>query len=132
MSTENEYRAICLNQEISAKEAKIRNAVFTFRVVVDGVRQIVEKHTIGPVVVVGHSTGGEIPFLLMNTSLKPRMKRIVSRVGKRRPALLDKTLSTPEAHRKQVFSRFSTYAPVQDLRVRSSDAYALEAPTSAR
>ena len=115
-----------LNQEISAKEAKIRNAVFTFRVVVDGVRQIIEKNTVGPIVVVGHSTGGEIPFLLMNTSLKPRMNGLFLGWGSGGPALLDKTLSTPEAHRKQVFSRFSTYAPVQDLRVRSSEAYALD------
>jgi pimeloyl-ACP methyl ester carboxylesterase len=115
-----------LKEEISPKEAKIRNAVFTFRVIVDGVRQIIEKHTTGPVVVIGHSTGGEIPYLLMNTSLKPRMQGLFLGWGSGGPAALDKTLSTAEAHRKSVFSRFAKYAPVQDLRVRSAEAYALE------
>ena len=118
--------AYLLKEEISAKEAKIRNAVFTFRVIVDGVRQIVEKHTTGPVVVVGHSTGGEIPYLLTNTSLKPRMQGLFLGWGSGGPAVLDKTLSTPEAHLKSVLSRYGKYAPVQDLRVRSADAYALE------
>jgi hypothetical protein len=115
-----------LNKEISAKEAKVRNAVYTFRVVVDGVRQIIEKHTTGPVVVVGHSTGGEIPYLLMNTSLKPRMQGLFLGWGSGGPAVLDKTLSTPEAHLKSVVSRFSKYAPVQDLRARSAEAYAYD------
>lgn len=115
-----------LKEEISAKDAKIRNAVFTFRVIVDGVRQIIEKHPTGLVVVTGHSTAGEIPYLLMNTSLRPRMQGLFLGWGTGGPAVLDKTLSTPEAHRKSVFSRYAKYAPVEDLRVRSADAYALE------
>jgi hypothetical protein len=118
--------AFLLNKEISAKEAKVRNAAFTFRVVVDGVRQIIEKHTTGPVVVIGHSTGGEIPYLLMNTSLKPRMQGLFLGWGSGGPATLDQTLSTPEAHRKSVFSRFADYKPVQHLRVRSADEYAFD------
>ena len=118
--------AFLLNKEISAKEAKIRNAVFTCRVVVDGVRQITEKHTTGPVVVVGHSTGGEIPYLLMNTTLKSRMQGLFLGWGSGGPAALDKTLSTPAAHRKSVFSRFGKYAPVQDLRVRGAEEYAYD------
>jgi hypothetical protein len=115
-----------LNKEISPKEAKVRNAVYTFRVVVDGVRQIIEKHTTGPVVVVGHSTGGEIPYLLMSTSLKSRMQGLFLGWGSGGPAVLDKTLSTPEAHLKSVVSRFSKYAPVQDLRARNAEAYAYD------
>ena len=115
-----------LTEEISPKEGKIRNAVYTFRVIVDGVRQIVEKHTTGPVVVVGHSTAGEIPYLLVNTSLAPRMRGLFLGWGSGGPAALDKTLSTPEAHRKSVVSRFAKYAPVQDLRTRTAEAYALD------
>ncbi len=113
-----------LHQEISAGEAKIRNAVFTFRVVMEGVEQIIEKATKGPVVVVGHSTGGEIPFLLMNTRLKSRMNGLFLGWGSGGPARLDKIIQGEEAHRKAVFERFDKYAPVQDLRVRSAEEYA--------
>jgi pimeloyl-ACP methyl ester carboxylesterase len=116
--------AYLLGREISPAEAKVRNAVFTFRVVLDGVRQIIEQTTKGPVVVVGHSTGGELPFLLADTSLKQRMNGWFLGWGSGGPAVLDKTLSGEEAHRKSVRSRFSTYKPVQHLRPRSAEEYA--------
>jgi hypothetical protein len=128
--TENSYGeripAYLLDRELSSQEAKARNAVFTFRVVVEGVRQIIEKTTSGPVVIVGHSTGGEIPFLLMDTSLKARMNGLFLGWGSGGPAILDKTLSTPEEHRESVLRRYTQYAPVQTLRARSAGEYAFE------
>jgi len=118
--------AYLLHRKISAEEAKVRNAIFTFRVVVEGVRQIIEKATSGPIVVIGHSTGGEIPFLLMETSLRPRMNGLFLGWGSGGPASLDRILSDDEAHRKSVFERFSRYAPVQTLRFRSAGEYAFD------
>ncbi|MDA2934373.1 lysophospholipase, partial [Acidobacteria bacterium AH-259-D05] len=120
----NRIPAYVLDREISREEAKVRNAVFTFRVVVEGVRQIIEKTTTGPVVVVGHSTGGEIPFLLMDTNLKSRMNGLYLGWGSGGPARLDKVLSTPEDHRESARRRFSQYEPVQTLRSRSAGEYA--------
>jgi pimeloyl-ACP methyl ester carboxylesterase len=128
--TENSYAeripAYLLGKEISVEEARVRNAAYTFRVVVEGVRQIIEKTTAGPVVVVGHSTGGEIPFLLMGTSLKARMNGMFLGWGSGGPALLDLETSTPEEHRSSVFERFSREAPVQTLRARSAGEYAFD------
>jgi hypothetical protein len=118
--------AFLLDREISPQEGKLRNAVFTFRVVVDGVRQIIEKTTTGPIVMIGHSTGGEVPFLLMNTSLKPRFNGLYLGWGSGGPAGLDSLLSGDVAHRKTVFSRFSKYKPVQHLRIRSAEEYAFD------
>lgn len=56
--------AYLLDRDISAEEAAVRNAVYTFRVAAEGVARAVEATVPGPAVIVGHSTGGEIQFLL--------------------------------------------------------------------
>ena len=56
------------------REVELRNAVFTFQLVAEGVRQLLEK--IEPerkLLIAGHSTGGEIQFMLKNSSLKSRL-----------------------------------------------------------
>ena len=113
--------AYLLHREISAKEARVRNAVYTFRVVVEGVRQIIEKVTTGPVVVIGHSTGGEIPFLLMNTSLKPRLNGMFLGWGSGGPAELQPLAIGQEEHDKRSIERFKNYPNVGVLRARTPD-----------
>jgi hypothetical protein len=49
---------------VSDAEAAARNAIYTFSLVTEGVAQLIEKVTRGPVLISGHSTGGEIQFLL--------------------------------------------------------------------
>jgi hypothetical protein len=63
-----------LGRTLSQPEAKVRNAVFTFALAAEGVRQLLEKTTTGPLLIVGHSTGGEFQFLLKESSLKPRLR----------------------------------------------------------
>lgn len=53
-----------LDRDVSAEEAKLRNAIYTFRVVSDGVRELVNAVVDGPALLMGHSTGGEIQFIL--------------------------------------------------------------------
>ncbi len=53
-----------LDRDVSVEEVKIRNAVYTFRVVTDGVKAILEAVVPGPAVIIGHSTGGEIQSIL--------------------------------------------------------------------
>jgi hypothetical protein len=56
--------AYLLDRDLPDEEVRLRNAIFTFGVVVEGVRQVVERASTGPVLIAGHSTGGEIQFLL--------------------------------------------------------------------
>jgi hypothetical protein len=77
-----------LDRDVSPEEAKIRNAIYTFRVVTDGVTKLVEKTTAGPVVLVGHSTGGEIQFILKDSGLKSRMQGLSMGWGTGGPAAL--------------------------------------------
>ena len=53
-----------LDQQIGPSELRIRNAAYTFRLVADGVKLLVEEITTGPVVIPGHSTGGEITYMV--------------------------------------------------------------------
>lgn len=77
-----------LDRDVSADEARIRTAVYTFRVVTDGVTKLVETATKGLVILVGHSTGGEIQFILKNSSLKGRMQGLSLGWGTGGPASL--------------------------------------------
>ena len=113
--------AYLLHQEISPQEAKVRNAIYTFRVVTEGVRQLIEKATTGPVVVVGHSTGGEIPFLLMETNLKPRLNALFLGWGSGGPAALGKIIQGEQEHGRRNLERFQDYPNVADLRARTPD-----------
>ena len=56
--------AYLLDRDVSREEAAVRNAVYTFRVVAEGVARAVEATVPGPAVILGHSTGGELQFLL--------------------------------------------------------------------
>jgi hypothetical protein len=90
--TEKQYEkripGYLLDHDVSADEARIRNAIYTFRVVTDGVTKLVEATTKGPVILVGHSTGGEIQFILKNSSLKSRMQGLSMGWGTGGPANL--------------------------------------------
>ena len=77
-----------LDRDVSPDEARIRNAVYTFRVVTEGVRKLIEATTSGPVVLVGHSTGGEIQFILKDSSLKTRLQGLSMGWGTGGPAAL--------------------------------------------
>ena len=113
--------AYLLHQEISAREAKARNAIYTFRVVNEGVRQLIEQSTTGPIVVVGHSTGGEIPFLLLETNLRPRFNNVFLGWGSGGPAGLSEAILGPDEHRRRNLARFTGYPNLADLRARTPD-----------
>ena len=77
-----------LDRDVTAEEAKIRHSVYTFRVVTDGVKQVIERVTTGPIVIVGHSTGGEVQFILNDSSLKDRLRGLSLGWGTGGPAAL--------------------------------------------
>ena len=86
---ENRVPGYLLDRDVSPEEAKIRNAVYTFRVVTDGVKKLVESVTTGPVVIIGHSTGGEIQYILKDSSLKNRLQGLSMGWGTGGPASMD-------------------------------------------
>jgi hypothetical protein len=79
--------AYLLDRDLDDRETKARNILMTFSVVTEGVRQVVERATEGPLLIAGHSTGGEIQFLLRD-KLRSRLNGLSLGWGTGGPAAL--------------------------------------------
>ncbi len=67
--------AFLLDRDLTADEELVYNSVFTFEVIFQGLKALLTKHTTGDLLLVGHSTGGELPFMAQrDPDLKPRIK----------------------------------------------------------
>ena len=107
-----------LDRDVSPEEARIRHSVYTFRVVSEGVTRIIEKATTGPIVIVGHSTGGELQFMLKDSSLKDRLQGLSLGWGTGGPA----ALSAMREFRGERTTE--DYPAIWDLNPRPPSAYA--------
>jgi hypothetical protein len=107
-----------LDRDVSPDEAKLRHSIYTFRLVNEGVKRIIETQTSGPVVIVGHSTGGEVQFMLKDSSLAPRLQGLSLGWGTGGPA----SLTTMQEFRGE--RNADDYPPVWDLNPRPASAYA--------
>jgi hypothetical protein len=106
-----------LDRDVPPDELKIRNAVYTFRVVSDGVKKIVESVITGPVVIIGHSTGGELQFILKD-AMQDRLRGLSMGWGTGGPAGMD-------AMKEFRGSRTSDdYLDVWEVRARPASGYA--------
>jgi hypothetical protein len=125
--TEKEFDAripgYLLAQTISREEARLRNAVFTFKLVAEGVRRLLEQTTTGPLLILGHSTGGEIQFLLKESSLKPRLDDRSIGWGTGGPASVTKEIDERFGERADRVIQYGRYPRVERLRARGPDGY---------
>jgi hypothetical protein len=112
-----------LDRHIDAEEARVRNAVFTFSMPAEGVRQLLEKTTTGPLLIIGHSTGGEFQFLLKNSSLRTRLRDRSLGWGTGGPAVLTKALDDAEGDRAARVEQYGRYPRVDTLRARDARGY---------
>ncbi len=55
--------AYLLDRELPLAESEVRNAIYTNRLIMKGLEQLVMKHTTGDLFMIGHSTSGELAFL---------------------------------------------------------------------
>ena len=112
-----------LDRPITAEEAGIRNAIYTFSLISEGVRQLLEKTTTGPLLILGHSTGGEIQFLLMQSSLKNRLNGRSIGWGTGGPAFLTKEFDEKAGERAEQVQSYGSYPRVDQLRARNPEGY---------
>ena len=106
-----------LDREVPADELKVRNAAYTFRVVSDGVAALIEQVVPGPVVIIGHSTGGEIQFLLKDR-LKAKLRGMSLGWGTGGPA----SLATMQEFRGE--RNADDYLHLSKLRARPNSGHA--------
>ena len=67
--------AYLLDRELPMEESEVRNAVYTNSLILQGVKALVMKHTTGDILLIGHSTSGEISMLAYeDKDMGPRLK----------------------------------------------------------
>jgi hypothetical protein len=115
--------AYLLDRDLDEAETKVRNAVFTFAVVTEGVQRLVERATRGRVLIAGHSTGGEVQFLLKDR-LKDRLAGLSLGWGTGGPARIRRTWSDEAASARNTGERKREYPPLAVLRPRTPEEYA--------
>jgi hypothetical protein len=55
--------AYVLDHDLSMNEYEVRNAIFTNILIMQGLKAMVMKHTSGDILLIGHSTSGELWML---------------------------------------------------------------------
>jgi hypothetical protein len=114
--------AYLLDRELDDRETRARNVIMTFAVVAEGVRLIVEQATEGPLLIAGHSTGGEIQFLLRD-ALRSRLNGLSLGWGTGGPAALRRTWQEGTAARRNQ-NRFEVPSlRLADIRERTPEEY---------
>ncbi|MDB5689845.1 MAG: hypothetical protein JWL91_1721 [Sphingomonas bacterium] len=64
-----------LDRDLPMPESELRNALLNNRVVMQGLKSIVTKHTQGDILLIGHSTSGELAMMAYeDPELAPRLK----------------------------------------------------------
>jgi hypothetical protein len=112
-----------IGQPISREDARVRHAVFTFRLIAEGVRRLLEQMTSGPLLILGHSTGGELQFLLHESPLKTRLNGRSIGWGTGGPALITKAIDEEFGERADAVAQYARYPRVDRLRPRDPAGY---------
>lgn len=112
-----------LARAISRDEARVRHAVFTFQLIAEGVRRLLEQTTTGPLLILGHSTGGELQFLLKESSLTNRLDGRSIGWGTGGPALITKAIDEEFGERADAVRQYARYPRVDRLRPRDPAGY---------
>ena len=112
-----------LDRQIAADEARVRNAIFTFTLIAEGVRRLLEQTTTGPLLIVGHSTGGELQFMLQESSLAPRLRNRSLGWGTGGPAFITKEIDETAGERPARVVSYGRYPRIDTLRARDAAGY---------
>jgi len=83
--------AYLLDRELSMEEYELRNCLLTNSLIMQGLKALIMKHTQGDIVILGHSTSGELAMLANDDpELRARLKGRYMGWGSGGPARLDR------------------------------------------
>ncbi|HSH70901.1 MAG TPA: hypothetical protein VK997_13340, partial [Deferrisomatales bacterium] len=106
-------------------EVELRNAVYTNALVFAGLKRLVREHLDGDVLVVGHSTGGELAFLAAGDGdLGPRCGGRFLGWGSGGPSHWRREWELATGHRDRKLRELAAYPTISRLRTRGSAEYA--------
>ena len=82
--------AYLLDRDLPLAESEVRNAIYTNSLIMQGVKAVVMKHTAGDILLIGHSTSGEISMMAyQDPDLAARLKGRYLGWGSGGPARLE-------------------------------------------
>jgi hypothetical protein len=82
--------AYLLDRELSMDEYEVRNVIFTNSLIMQGLKALITKHTSGDILLIGHSTSGELAMLAYeDPELSARLKGRYLGWGSGGPARLE-------------------------------------------
>jgi len=110
-----------LDRVLSDEEMQVRNAIYTFQLISEGVAQLVDSVTTGPIVMSGHSTGGEIQFLLKDR-LRDRMQGLSFGWGTGGPARLRRAWADSASAEHNQTGEIH-YRPITEVRGRGPEGW---------
>jgi hypothetical protein len=118
--------AYLLDRELPMPEYEIRNAIYTNSLILQGVKQMVMKNTIGDILLIGHSTSGEIAHLAYeDKDMGPRLKGRFLGWGSGGPARLElmRTVRGRDVPDRGGASPVGKRSPLQILERRDPPSY---------
>ncbi len=113
-----------LDQDLPELETKLRNAIYTNKMVLEGVKRLIVENTTGDILLVGHSTSGEISFLAIgDQDLTLRLKGRFLGWGSGGPANLCREWEEKVLKKGNDMERVRSDPPSWELRTRSAGGY---------
>jgi hypothetical protein len=89
--------AYLLDKDLPMEESELRNTLLNNRVVMQGLKALIMKHTQGDILLIGHSTSGELAMLANDEpELRERLKGRYMGWGSGGPARLDRIRDVKE------------------------------------
>src|SRR5262245_33708643 len=90
--------AYLLDRELSMEEYELRNCLLTNSVIMQGLKALITKHTQGDILIIGHSTSGELAMLANDDpELRARLNGRYMGWGSGGPARLDRVRQVKES-----------------------------------
>jgi hypothetical protein len=94
----NRQPAYLLDRDLAMPESELRNCIFTNSVIMQGLKALIMKHTEGDILILGHSTSGELAALANDDAdLRARLKGRYMGWGSGGPARLDRVRQVRES-----------------------------------
>lgn len=112
-----------LDRELPPEEVTARNAIYTNSMIMEGLKRLLAQETTGDILIVGHSTSGELAFLAMDEpALADRLKGRFLGWGSGGAANF-RTVWEREVRGSGNAARTSTCPVIGDLRIRDATEY---------
>jgi hypothetical protein len=98
--------AYLLDRDLSMEEYEVRNCLLTNNVILQGLKALIMKHTTGDILLIGHSTSGELAMLANDDpELRARLNGRYLGWGSGGPARLDRIRQSKEPEMGRIRGR---------------------------